>query len=248
MKTREENKQEELKKFWSNKSNPLQSHNSNEWFDNYYKEIFFHIQGYQSVVDVGCGSGEMSIRLSKDFDRIIGFDLSESMVLEMKKKLKDNGISNVEVYIENALNIDKVVKDNKVDVVFNNTVMQYLTIQQVETFVSRSKELLTDNGIIMLMNVLNYNFEILYYILLFHEDDKKISAFELIKKLLSFQYRIWKKKLKNKNYEYEAVMGFWHAKEDYTQIANRLDLKVEFYNSIYPPFGYRFHAKFSKNK
>lgn len=239
------NKLEFLKEFWAKKNDPLHPIHSEEESDKYYKEVLFHVYGHKTIVDAGCGSGEITVRLAKDFEKVIGIDFSESMVQVLREKIAKDNINNVEVYVDDVLNINKLVKE-KVDVVLNSAQIQYVNIQQAETFIANSKEILKDDGIIVLLFVLNANLEYLYYSGLFRDYTQKLTLNQLIKKLMRFSYTVWKEKIKDKNYEYSKELGFWHYTSDYIEIAKRLDLNIEFFQSFYPPYGYRFNVKLSK--
>lgn len=241
----EKEKLEILKKFWSDKNDPHHHHRSEDWFDKYYREFYFHTGGYDSITDVGCGSGEFLIRFASDFKKVTGLDMSESMVEEAKKKVNQSGATNISVHCGAALDIDKVLTE-KTDVIFSNGVVQYLTPPQFKTFVTKCMPLLNENGIIMMMNIPNFNLEVLYYLGIFKNTDNKITAKELQKKIRKFNFMIWKQKLRNPGYEYEPGLGFWHSIPDVKTFAAELGLEAEFYNSIYFPYGYRFHVRFSR--
>lgn len=68
------------------------------------------------IFDAGCGTGELSILLSKRYNIIAG-DFSKSMINKLNKKIKKNKIKNIYVKLID-LN-KKLVFNNKFDVVIN---------------------------------------------------------------------------------------------------------------------------------
>ena len=59
-----------------------------------------------SLLDVGCGTANHSIILSEYFKKIVGVDLSKSMLNEAKKKIDLLKISNVELTNSELCSID----------------------------------------------------------------------------------------------------------------------------------------------
>jgi len=47
------------------------------------------------VLDIGCGSGNRCILLSRYFEQVVGIDISDSLLQIAEKKRNINGINNV---------------------------------------------------------------------------------------------------------------------------------------------------------
>ncbi|MBI3923374.1 MAG: methyltransferase domain-containing protein [Armatimonadetes bacterium] len=58
------------------------------------------------VLDVGCGSGGLTFHLAKIVPRVVGIDLSESLIRETADKARDLGIENVEFLVADAERTD----------------------------------------------------------------------------------------------------------------------------------------------
>jgi cyclopropane-fatty-acyl-phospholipid synthase len=233
----------EFEEFWKNQTKPLLGHNSSEWFDKYYEEFYSYMKGYKSIADVGCGSGDFLIRMAAHFDRIIGIDYSQSMVSEAKQKIATLHSSSIEVYCDNALNAGNYIKE-PVDVLFTNNLLQYLTLEQIDIFVKNSQKNISKNGILLLMNIPDYNCKVLYDISFYHQyQQKRLSGKTMVYKIFRLGLYLLKKKLLNPKFKQDDGIGFWHTKEDLLKIAFQNNLKIDFFYSKYPPYGYRFHAK-----
>jgi ubiquinone/menaquinone biosynthesis C-methylase UbiE len=56
---------------------------------------YFSLKGHGQLLDLGCGTGELAIPLSKHFDRVLALDPELEMLNQGKLKAKANGISNI---------------------------------------------------------------------------------------------------------------------------------------------------------
>jgi len=239
-------KVETWKKYWSNQTDPQHVVYSEEWFDKYYKEILFYIQGNKTIVDTGCGSGEFLIRMAKDFEQVTGLDYSQTMVNEAVKRINENGIKNVDVHFCDATQLDKIVK-KKVDVVSSINAVQYFNLNQLDEFICKSAGLLNENGCIMIMGIPNFNLKILYILKFYHKHFfEKITDTQLLKNIIQYKYAFLKKKIRHPRYIREDPIGFWFTMGELKNLAEKNHLKVEFFYPIYPPYGYRFHVKLTK--
>ena len=96
----------------------------------------------------------------------------------------------------------------------------------------------------MIMGIPNYNLKILYTLKFYHKLLlEKISDFQLLKGIIRFNYGFWKRKLRHPKYVHEDDIGFWYTMGEMKELAGKNNYKIDFFYSIYPPYGYRFHAK-----
>jgi len=253
-------KTNEFSAFWNKQSTALHHHDSENWLDKYYQEFLFHaglLAGShardqagvhalspESIVDTGCGAGDLLIRMGKNFKLVYGIDYSKSLIEITRNRLKE--LSNVQVFYGNMLDVGQYVKQ-PVDIIFNNEVLQYLNKEEVDQFIESSVPLLTDKGFILLFNIPNQNCRNLYNSGFFHKwGDEKIGGLTLVSKLVWRELKnmggglLQALKLKEDNF------GHWHTVNDLRSSASRNGLSSEFFYSMYPPFGYRFHAKLKK--
>jgi phosphatidylethanolamine/phosphatidyl-N-methylethanolamine N-methyltransferase len=94
-------------------------------YDVIFKRFFFpriehaikamDIRPGDRVLDVGVGTG-LSLLLFPSYCRVVGIDLSGEMLKKARKKVKVNGLDNVELMEMDAMNVD--FKDDSFDKVF----------------------------------------------------------------------------------------------------------------------------------
>jgi len=234
-----------FKQWWSDKKNPHHRHNTEEWFDAYYKEFRFHFgENCRTIVDAGCGSGEMTLRMAKDFDFVYGIDYSDSMVAEAKKQASIRHINNVQITTADMVQMDKVLEDNSADIVFCNGTVQYLSKEQLNTFLAKCKKIVKPGGKILLMNIPNLNLRNMLIAKVFHDTDQYISLYKIAYRNLINRAYLLKQRLLNRDIVSDGT-GYWFTEGDIKNLAEQNGLKVQFYNSMYPPYGYRFHARLS---
>lgn len=75
--------------------------------DEYQENLFskMRISKEDSVIDLGCGEGSITIPLAKKAKKITGVDSSKKMLEILENKCKDQNINNVEVIEENLENV-----------------------------------------------------------------------------------------------------------------------------------------------
>ena len=79
---------------------------------------------HKSILDVGCATGIHTVLVSNETNSVIGIDLSEAMILEAKKKEKDN----LQFLQMDALHLE--FEDNQFDIIFSATMIEFVTNRQ----------------------------------------------------------------------------------------------------------------------
>ena len=82
-------------------------------------EIPFH----SNVLEAGCGTGQLSIALSRYNRKIHSIDLSEGSLMEAKKFIDKNDIKNVQLYKMNIFNL--CFQKNYFDIIISNGVLHH---------------------------------------------------------------------------------------------------------------------------
>ena len=94
----------------------------------------------RSLIDVGCGTGDLSYEASKFTKYSLGLDFAKSMIKLANKKFKNKNLE----FIEGSLfNFETL---SKFDCVSANGFIEYISLKDIENFIDISKNLLTKNG------------------------------------------------------------------------------------------------------
>lgn len=80
------------------------------------------LKGRESILDFGCGTGRLTEFMAKDFKKVIGVDISATMIAQGKDRLKD--LKNVEFFEIDGQSIP--IPDNSIDFVFSYLVFQHI--------------------------------------------------------------------------------------------------------------------------
>jgi len=64
-----------------------------EFFD--YVMDYFHLDGKRKLLDLGCGTGQITISLAPYFEKAIGIDIDKDMLTEAKRQAEKAGVKNI---------------------------------------------------------------------------------------------------------------------------------------------------------
>ncbi len=108
------------------------------------------------VLDIGCGTGNLTIGLAKHFDHVTGIDLDAEM-LELAKD-KAGNISNISFEKLNMLDIAENYQANCFDIIlsFGNTLVHLKDADEIGGFLKQTKTLLKPDGK-LLLQIINYD-------------------------------------------------------------------------------------------
>lgn len=233
----------EFKKFWDTMVTPSHAHASDKWFDRYAREILSYISGARTVVDAGCGSGEILVRIAPYCDKITGIDYSQSMLSRASEKVSSAGYAHVKLFCDNIINLDRYCRD-PVDAIYCNGVVQYLSPAEMQTFLTRCKNILKADGKLIVLNIPNINSRILF-MLGYYKHEKKISFFHVLNGLPRLWWKMMLFKVRNKWRNYDDGVGNWFSIEQIREVARLNDLNVAIYGASVVNYYYRFHAVFT---
>jgi 2-polyprenyl-3-methyl-5-hydroxy-6-metoxy-1,4-benzoquinol methylase len=105
-------------------------------------------------LDIGCGTGSLSIELSKTFSHVVAIDLDEAMIDRAKKK--DNG--SVSFSKMNMLDMEEEFGEKAFDVVicFGNTLVHLTNPSLIQNFFDQAERILKPDGK-LLLQIINYD-------------------------------------------------------------------------------------------
>jgi 2-polyprenyl-3-methyl-5-hydroxy-6-metoxy-1,4-benzoquinol methylase len=121
-------------------------------------DVWDHNQQYQNyliknirknnkyLLDVGCGTGELTKKLIENGEKIIGIDVSEKMIQEAKKRNSDSKIeyicTTVEKYLEET--------DKRFDIIISIAALHHMNEKEI---LQKMKNKLTENGKILILDI-----------------------------------------------------------------------------------------------
>ena len=94
----------------------------------------------KSIIDVGCGSGDLSFEAAKITKLSLGVDFAANMIKIAKKKFSKKNL-----YFEN-LDIFNFSTKKKFDCISANGFIEYLSLSDIKKFIRISNDLLTNKG------------------------------------------------------------------------------------------------------
>jgi 2-polyprenyl-3-methyl-5-hydroxy-6-metoxy-1,4-benzoquinol methylase len=110
---------------------------------NYYVLKQVKLLKLKSIIDIGCGTGNLSYEASKITKKSLGIDFAHNMIKIAKKKFRNKNLNFLNEDIFNYKNIDKF------DCISANGLIEYLSINDIKKFFSISNKLLNKNGYIV---------------------------------------------------------------------------------------------------
>jgi len=109
----------------------------------------------QSILDIGCGTGNLSIELAKQDVFLEAIDFDAKMVNIAQRK---NTLANLTFHQMDMRNIARKFTANQFDIVysFGNTLVHLLSLVEIANFISSIRKILKPKGK-LLIQILNYD-------------------------------------------------------------------------------------------
>ena len=113
-------------------------------------------QKIDSILDVGCGTGNLAMELAKLSTKTTAIDLDESMLEKARKK--SQGIDNIEFQKLDMLALNQHFEPRSFDAVicFGNTLVHLDSEASILNFLKQTKKVLKDSGK-LLVQIINYD-------------------------------------------------------------------------------------------
>ncbi|WP_444928687.1 class I SAM-dependent methyltransferase [Microbulbifer sp. SSSA002] len=99
-----------------------------------------------TALDFGCGVGRLSRALSTHFKKVIGVDISSSMIAEARTQHREH--PNID-FIHNTANDLSIIPDGSIDFIYSNIVLQHIPSKQQKRFIEEFCRVLRPSGIIV---------------------------------------------------------------------------------------------------
>lgn len=219
--------------FFADKKRGGHRSSAEEFLSKEAREKLYHLNGGKTLLDFGCGAGELLVYYSLEYEKLVGADFSASMLEEAGKRLRERKCENTTLILAD----DKTVwekLDSSFDRITAAGVIQYLTDEEVDSFIANASRHLNKGGKIVLFDLLDSRLYPLWKIGFFSRD----AGFRKIFRKICFETRtILSASLKNRP---KDILGQAHNPYKVEQIANKHGFEMEYVQSMY--YEYKYHA------
>ncbi len=219
---------------------PVHAHSSSAWFDRYALEIRMFLSGAESLVDAGCGSGEILERIAGDFPKVTAIDYSPSMLERARARMESRGYAHVRLFCDNITAIAKYC-DEPVDAIYSSAVVQYLSPTELDQFLVSCARILKPGGRVVLLNIPNINCRTLF-LLGFYKHERPVPFFRFLKGLPGLWMKMVRYWISNGFRKYDDGIGNWFSIDEIRKRAVTHSFNAEIYGASAVEYHYRFHA------
>ncbi len=223
--------------YFSDKKRGGHRYSTEEFLVKEAKEKLFHLDGGKTLLDFGCGAGELLIYYIPDYEKVVGADFSSSMLTEAEKKIRSKGYTNAELILADDNSVwDKL--SFSFDRITATAVVQYLTFEQMDSFVYNASEYLNSEGKIIFFDIIDPK---LYSLWKFGWFSQNFRLWKILPKVGLNFFRQVSNILKNHPGD---IIGSAHSPYMFEKIAKKYGFEMEYVKSMY--YEYRYHAILSK--
>jgi len=187
-----------------------------------------------TLLDVGCGSCQITTYLAPEFDRVYGIDFSDTMLTAAHQRLDSLGITNIKLLSGAAQSLPAAI--TSADVILSCAVIQYLSLADFSQHLQECQRILNRDGVICVGLVPDAARKNTYYY-----GYLTANRFRRLRVLRSW-IDITRRRVKGyfvKDLRWDGI-GNWFHQADIEQAAIDAGFEVEFRNSWFSE--YRFHA------
>lgn len=112
----------------------------------YIHELTRKLKKYQvkKILDLGCGSGWLSIFISKYGFDVTGIDIAKPAIELGKTWIKEDNIANVNFFVSDLLNLP--FKESAFDAIVINSVLEHFRFDQAKILFEKVYKVLVDKG------------------------------------------------------------------------------------------------------
>jgi ubiquinone/menaquinone biosynthesis C-methylase UbiE len=220
--------------FYEGRTDAGHRHSGEAWFARYAQELLALIPHGGTLLDVGCGSCQITTHLAAAFDRVVGIDLSDSMLAAGRRRAELLGTPNLSLFRGDAAQFPAEVE--QAEVILANYMIQYLDKASLRSHLSECLRVLSTGGTICWGLVPNANLRRLWYLGALTNPRPPLRR--MIRRYAGIQLNWWKAQLRG-NTLWDEI-GLWFTQEELRSMAEEMGLAVEFRNSWF--YEYRFTA------
>lgn len=221
------------KDFFKDKKHGGHRYSSEEFLSMEAREKLFHLEGGRTLLDFGCGAAELLTYYAPEYEQLLGVDFSESMLKEASKRIEKKKCQNIDLLLADH----ETLWDNlhfNFDRITAAGVIQYLTFQEIDKFISDASKHLNKDGKIVLFDILDSRLYPLWKIGLFSQDANGLKI--LCKTGFEFRTAI----LASLKRRPKDILGFAHNPYIIEKIANKHGFRMVCVRSMY--YEYKYHT------
>jgi glycine/sarcosine N-methyltransferase len=110
----------------------------------------------KEILDIGCGTGNLSIEVAKSFKNVTSIDLDSEMICKAKSKAEE--VNNLDFRCMNMLNIKRTFGEDAFYGVFSfgNTIVHLNSLDEISNFFAQVRSVLKMSGK-FLFQIINYD-------------------------------------------------------------------------------------------
>jgi cyclopropane fatty-acyl-phospholipid synthase-like methyltransferase len=117
-------------------------------------EKLFHLNGGKTLLDFGCGAGELLVYYIPEYEKVVGADFSRSMLSEAERKILERKYGDVDLILADDRTVWNEL-NQKFDRITATEVVQYFTPEQLEDFIINASEYLNKDGKIVFFDIID---------------------------------------------------------------------------------------------
>jgi len=216
--------------YWSDRTNGGHRFQNEDFLKKEAQEKIFHMAGGKSLLDFGCGSGDLLIYFIPEYEWVTGVDFSESMLEKAQEKIQIFGYTNVQLIHADDESIWRKI-DQSYDRIINVEVIQYLSIAQIEKFINNAATKLNPDGKIIFFDIIDSRLFDLWRAGLFSKNSHFVKV--CLRLMIIKISNLFKDEPKD-------IMGYSYDPNIIEKIAQKYGFQLEYVQSMY--YEYRFHA------
>jgi len=219
---------------WSGKTKGGHRDSREESFQKNASEILAILPCRGILLDVGCGSCEVTTYLAPEFEQVYAIDFSESMLATARERVRVSSVRNVKLLSGTAQTFPIAVA--RADVILTCAVIQYLSHEDFSRHLEECRRVLSRKGVICVALVPDAARKKTYYYGYFIPN--RFRRFRLLRSWIDLTHRRIKAYLQN-DLLWDGI-GNWFYQSDIEKAASEAGFHVEFRNSV--SSDYRFNA------